>query len=73
VRAKIDPLMAVGLDNAGFVTFGFTEGGFANPLSNEPIHSVDEMRRKKSMGPGKAIRSASSRWKPWACHPLPCR
>jgi TRAP-type C4-dicarboxylate transport system substrate-binding protein len=47
VRAKIDPLMAAGLDKAGFVTFGFTEGGFANPLSNEPIHSVDEMRRKK--------------------------
>ena len=47
VRAKIDPLMAAGLEKAGFVTFGFTEGGFANPLSNEPIHSVDEMRRKK--------------------------
>jgi TRAP-type C4-dicarboxylate transport system substrate-binding protein len=47
VRAKIDPLMAAGLDKAGFVTFGFTEGGFANPLSNEPVHSVDEMKRKK--------------------------
>ncbi len=47
VRAKIDPLMAAGLDHAGFVSFGFTEGGFANPLSNEPIHSVDDMRRKK--------------------------
>jgi len=47
VRAKIDPVMAAGLDKAGFVSFGFTEGGFANPLSNEPVHSVDEMRRKK--------------------------
>jgi len=47
VRAKIDPLMAAGLDKAGFASFGFTEGGFANPLSNEPIHNVDEMRRKK--------------------------
>ena len=47
VRAKIDPLMAAGLDKAGFVSFGFTEGGFANLLSNEPIHSVDEMKRKK--------------------------
>ena len=47
VRAKIDPLMAAGLDKAGFVSFGFTEGGFANLLSNAPIHSVDEMRRKK--------------------------
>ncbi|MEO8467528.1 MAG: TRAP transporter substrate-binding protein DctP [Gammaproteobacteria bacterium] len=47
VRAKIDPLMAAGLDKAGFVSFGFTEGGFANLLSNEPIHSVEEMKRKK--------------------------
>jgi TRAP-type transport system periplasmic protein len=47
VRPKIDPLMAAGLDKAGFVSFGFTEGGFANLLSNEPIHSVDEMKRKK--------------------------
>ena len=47
VRSKIDPLMAAGLDKAGFVSFGFTEGGFANLLSNEPIHSVEEMKRKK--------------------------
>ncbi len=47
VRPQIDPQMAAGLDKAGFVSFGFTEGGFANPLSNEPIHSVDDMRRKK--------------------------
>ena len=47
VRAKIDPLMAAGLDKAGFVSFGFTEGGFANLLSNEPIHTVEEMKRKK--------------------------
>jgi TRAP-type C4-dicarboxylate transport system substrate-binding protein len=47
VRSKIDPLMAAGLDKAGFISFGFTEGGFANLLSNEPIHSVEEMKRKK--------------------------
>jgi TRAP-type C4-dicarboxylate transport system substrate-binding protein len=47
VRPKIDPLMAAGLDKAGFLSFGFTEGGFANLLSNEPIHSVDEMKRRK--------------------------
>jgi TRAP-type transport system periplasmic protein len=29
------------------VTFGFIEGGFANLLSNEPIHSIEDMRRKK--------------------------
>lgn len=47
VRAKLDPKLMAGLDQAGFVSFGFTEGGFANLLSNEPIHSVDQMKRKK--------------------------
>ncbi len=47
VRAKIDSKMIAGLEQAGFVAFGFTEGGFANLLSNEPIKSVDDMRRKK--------------------------
>ncbi len=47
VRAKLDPKLAAGLDQAGFVTFGFVEGGFANLFSNEPIRTVNEMRRKK--------------------------
>jgi TRAP-type C4-dicarboxylate transport system substrate-binding protein len=29
------------------VSFGFIEGGFANLLANEPIRSVEDMRRKK--------------------------
>ncbi|HUQ50778.1 MAG TPA: TRAP transporter substrate-binding protein DctP, partial [Gammaproteobacteria bacterium] len=47
VRAKLDPELTTGLEQAGFMTFGFIEGGFANVLANEPIHSVDDMRRKK--------------------------
>jgi TRAP-type C4-dicarboxylate transport system substrate-binding protein len=47
VRSRLDPIMQKGLEEAGFVSFGFTEGGFANLLSNEPIHGVDDMRRKK--------------------------
>jgi TRAP-type C4-dicarboxylate transport system substrate-binding protein len=47
VRAELDDDLAVGLERAGFVTFGFIEGGFANLLSNEPIRSVEDMRRKK--------------------------
>ncbi len=47
VRSALDPELAAGLDTAGFVTFGFIEGGFANLLANEPIRSVDDMRRKK--------------------------
>jgi len=47
VRAELDPELAAGLERAGFVTFGFIEGGFANLLANEPIRTVEEMRRKK--------------------------
>jgi TRAP-type C4-dicarboxylate transport system substrate-binding protein len=47
VRAELDPELAAGLEQAGFVTFGLIEGGFANVLANEPIHSVEDMRRKK--------------------------
>jgi TRAP-type C4-dicarboxylate transport system substrate-binding protein len=56
VRAQLDPELAAGLDRAGFVTFGFIEGGFANLLSNEPIRTVEDMRRKKVWVPeGDAI------------------
>jgi TRAP-type transport system periplasmic protein len=56
VRAEFDPEIEAGLDRAGFVTFGFIEGGFANLLSNEPIRSVEDMRRKKVWVPeGDAI------------------
>jgi TRAP-type C4-dicarboxylate transport system substrate-binding protein len=47
VRAQLDPEIAANLDRAGFATFGFIEGGFANLLSNEPIRTVEDMRRKK--------------------------
>jgi TRAP-type C4-dicarboxylate transport system substrate-binding protein len=47
VRAKLDPKLIGGLEQAGFVSFGFVEGGFANLFSNEPIRTVSEMRRKK--------------------------
>jgi TRAP-type C4-dicarboxylate transport system substrate-binding protein len=56
VRGALDRELAAGLEQAGFVTFGFIEGGFANLLSNEPISSVEDMRRKKVWVPeGDAI------------------
>jgi TRAP-type C4-dicarboxylate transport system substrate-binding protein len=56
VRKAFDPELTAGLDRAGFVTFGFIEGGFANLLSNEPIRTVEDMRRKKVWVPeGDAI------------------
>jgi TRAP-type C4-dicarboxylate transport system substrate-binding protein len=47
VRKVLDPRLLAGLEEAGFVCFGFIEGGFANLLANEPISGVDDMRRKK--------------------------
>jgi TRAP-type C4-dicarboxylate transport system substrate-binding protein len=47
VRERIDPLLKAGLEDVGFVSFGFVEGGFANMLANFPIRTVEDMRRMK--------------------------
>jgi TRAP-type transport system periplasmic protein len=47
VRARLDPVLKAGLEEAGFVTFGFVEGGFAQLMANQPVTSVDDLRRRK--------------------------
>lgn len=47
VRSRMDEELRRGLEEAGFVSFGFIEGGFANLMANDPIRSVDDMRRRK--------------------------
>lgn len=47
VRERLDPKLEAGLESAGFVSLGFSEGGFANLFSNEPVRSVDDLLRKK--------------------------
>jgi TRAP-type transport system periplasmic protein len=47
VRSRMDDELQRGLEGAGFVSFGFIEGGFARLMANEPIRSVDDMRRRK--------------------------
>ncbi len=48
VREQLDPKLQAGLEQAGFVSFGFIEGGFANLMStSQPVSSVDDLRRKK--------------------------
>jgi TRAP-type C4-dicarboxylate transport system substrate-binding protein len=47
VRARLDPKLAAGLENAGFISFGFSEGGFANLMANEPVRNIEDLRRKK--------------------------
>ena len=56
VRARLDPKLAAGLEAAGFVSLGFSEGGFANLMGNEPIRNLEDLRRKKIWVPeGDAI------------------
>lgn len=47
IRGELDSKVLAGLEQAGFVSFGFIEGGFANLLANEPVRSVEDMRRRK--------------------------
>jgi TRAP-type C4-dicarboxylate transport system substrate-binding protein len=47
IRSRLDQKLAAGLEQAGFVSLGFSEGGFSNLLSNEPVSHVDDLRRRK--------------------------
>ena len=47
VRERMDSKLQAGLEAAGFITFGFVEGGFAHMMANEPIGRVEDMRRRK--------------------------
>lgn len=51
VRERIDPILAEGLERAGFVSFGFVEGGFARIMANQPVSTVEDMRRRKVWNP----------------------
>jgi TRAP-type C4-dicarboxylate transport system substrate-binding protein len=47
VRSRMDEVLIKGLDEAGFVSFGFAEGGFAQVMSNVPIKTLDDLEGKK--------------------------
>jgi len=47
VRERIDPKLEKGLEEAGFVSFGFAGGGFARFLSGTPVRSVADLEGKK--------------------------
>ncbi|HSG65849.1 MAG TPA: TRAP transporter substrate-binding protein DctP [Gammaproteobacteria bacterium] len=51
VRERMDATLAKGLEEAGFVSFGFVEGGFAQLMANQPIRAVEDMRRRKVWSP----------------------
>jgi len=47
VRQRVDPKLAQGLEEAGFVSFGFSSGGFAIVMSNVPVRSHDDLKGRK--------------------------
>ena len=46
-RSRLDSKLSAGLEEAGFVNFGFAAGGFAVLMSNTPIDSLDDLKGKK--------------------------
>ena len=46
-RSRLDARLSAGLEEAGFVNFGFAAGGFAILMSNTPVDSLDDLKGKK--------------------------
>ncbi len=47
VRARLDKRIIAGFEEAGLVTFGLTETGFAYTMSRSPINSVADLKQHK--------------------------
>ncbi|MCP5091656.1 MAG: C4-dicarboxylate ABC transporter [Gammaproteobacteria bacterium] len=47
VRSRLDARLAQGLEDAGFVNFGFATSGFANIMSNTPVKSLSDLKGKR--------------------------
>jgi len=47
VRGQLDQKLLDGLEEAGFISFGFTNGGFAFLMSNEPVRGLDDLKGKR--------------------------
>lgn len=51
VRERLDKRMQEGLEEAGFVSFGFAAGGFAIVMSNTPVRSLADLKGKRVWAP----------------------
>jgi len=47
VRERMDAKLRKGLEDAGFVSFGFATGGFAILMSNKPVDELEDLKGKK--------------------------
>lgn len=47
VRERVDPILMEGLEQAGFVSFGFSSGGFAIIMSNVPVRAHNDLKGRK--------------------------
>ena len=47
VRARMDKMIAHGIEDHGFVTFGITDGGFAYLMSSLPLQHADDLKSQK--------------------------
>ncbi|MGI9222628.1 MAG: TRAP transporter substrate-binding protein DctP [Woeseiaceae bacterium] len=46
-RSRLDSKIAAGLEEAGFVSFGFAATGFAMIMSNQPVRGLDDLKGKR--------------------------
>ena len=47
VRKRMDPVLLEGIKEKDFISFGFSEGGFAYLMSTSPIAGIDDLRGHK--------------------------
>ncbi|WP_428609594.1 TRAP transporter substrate-binding protein DctP [Sedimenticola sp.] len=51
VRKQMDPMLIHGLEQAGFISYGISEGGFAYLMSQLPLARVEELQQRKIWSP----------------------
>lgn len=51
IRDRMDPIITQGIENGGYVVLGMAGGGFAYVMSQSPVTSVEELRRRKLWAP----------------------